>query len=35
MDYCNSLLYGISDRLLPMPLVGAELCRSPSHRRPS
>jgi len=36
LDYCNSLLYGISDGLLQcMPSVGAERRRSPGHRRPS
>ena len=35
LDYCNSLLYGISDGLLQRLQSRAERCRSPGHRRPS
>jgi len=36
LDYCNSLLYGVSARrTTSTPPVGAERCRSPGYRRPS
>ena len=35
LDYCNSLLYGISDGTTSTPPIGAECCRSLGHGRSS